>query len=77
MEILKHEMRLDTHSKRIDDQRFKEEPEPTVTQSDQATILRALLAANNGKMLAKDAIEVRPFHADRKRNLLILRSAKG
>jgi hypothetical protein len=69
-----------------------------VTQADQSTILRPLLAANNGKMLAKDArlkmrlsktvfsrlvagmkddIEVRPFHADRKKHLLILRSAKG
>ncbi|MFZ3148941.1 MAG: hypothetical protein WA137_07855 [Methanothrix sp.] len=25
----------------------------------------------------KETIEVKPFHADRKRNLLILRSAKG
>lgn len=67
-------------------------------QRDRAEILRALLAANEGKMFAKDArqrmglsetvfsrllatmldrIEVRPFHADRKKNVLILRAAKG
>ncbi len=96
--LKEHEMRLDKHSEYIRELRFKEVPEPTQTQADRALILRALLAANNGKMLAKDArqkmmlsktifsrlltsmkddIEIRPFHADRKKHLLILRSAKG
>jgi hypothetical protein len=30
-------------------------PDPTPSQKDQGDILRALLAANNGKMLVKDA----------------------
>jgi uncharacterized glyoxalase superfamily protein PhnB len=68
--------------------------EPTAAQQDRGEILRALLAANGGKMLAKEArqkmkldkatfsrivsahreyIEVRPFHANRKNHLLVLR----
>lgn len=96
--LREHDARLDKHSERIDELRFEEVPEPTQTQADRALILKALIAANNGKMLAKDArqrmmlsktifsrllasmkddIEVRPFHADRKKHLLILRSEKG
>lgn len=74
-------------------------PKPTESQADQATILKALLAAQpNGKMFAKVArqrmgmpkasfsrllahmkadIEVRPFHADRRKYLIILRSENG
>jgi hypothetical protein len=74
-------------------------PKPTESQADQATILKALLAAQpNGKMFAKEArqrmrmpkasfsrllsqmksdVEVRPFHADRRRYLIILRSENG
>jgi hypothetical protein len=75
-----------------------ETTEPQPLQKDRGEILRALLMANGGKMLAKDArqrmrvsktifsrllanmrddIEIRPFHADRKRHLLVLRAAKG
>lgn len=94
-----HEARLDKHSEYITNLRFDEEPpEITSYQKDRAEILKALLAANNGKMLAKDArqkmkvsktifsrllakmrdeIEIRPFHADRKKHLLILRASKG
>lgn len=53
-----HETRLDLHSKRIDDLRFKEEegaPVPQPRQKDRGEVLLALLAANKGKMLAKDA----------------------
>jgi hypothetical protein len=67
-------------------------------QRDRREILRALLVANNGKMLAKEArqrmrvdkslfsrllatmkdcIDVRPFHADKRKYLLILRSENG
>jgi hypothetical protein len=67
-------------------------------QKNRGEVLRALISANGGKMLAKDArqrmglsetvfsrllatmldsIEVRPFHANRKKNVLILRAAKG
>ncbi|HOV83137.1 MAG TPA: hypothetical protein PLQ01_10755 [Methanothrix sp.] len=35
--------------------KLEKPPEPQPTQKDRAEILRALLAANNGKMLAKDA----------------------
>jgi|UPI0004AD2FAB septal ring factor EnvC (AmiA/AmiB activator) len=35
--------------------RLERPPEPQPTQKDRAEILRALLAANNGKMLAKEA----------------------
>lgn len=74
-------------------------PKLTEPQADQATILKALLAAQpNGKMFAKEArqrmrmpkasfsrlisqmkadIEVRPFHADRRKYLIILRSENG
>jgi hypothetical protein len=74
-------------------------PKMTEDQVDQATVLKALLAAQpNGKMFSKDArqklripkasfsrllarlkadIEVRQFHADRRRDLLILRSENG
>jgi hypothetical protein len=67
-------------------------------QRDRRDVLKALLVANNGKMLAKEArqrmridkslfsrllatmkdcIEVRPFHADKRNYLLILRSENG
>jgi len=73
-------------------------PEPTEAQADRAMILKALLAANQGKMFAKDArqkmripkatfsrllahmkadIEVREFHADRRRDLIILKSSEN
>jgi hypothetical protein len=73
-------------------------PQPSDAQADRATVLKALLASNNGKMFAKDArqrmhvekslfsrllltmkdvIEVRPFHADRRMDLIILRSENG
>lgn len=73
-------------------------PKPTEAQADRATVLRALLAANGGKMLAKDArhqlglsetvfsrllskmkdhIEVKEFHANRRNNVIVLKSAKG
>jgi len=35
--------------------KLEKSPEPQPTQKDRAEVLRALLAANNGKMLAKDA----------------------
>ena len=81
--------------------KLKDQISPKLTESlaDQATILKALLAAQpNGKMFAKEArqrmrmpkatfsrliahmkddIEVRPFHADRRRYLIILRSENG
>jgi hypothetical protein len=66
--LKEHEARLDRHSELIYELRFKEEPEPTKTQAAQATILRALLAANSDKMLAKDA--------EQKRGLLTLRSLR-
>jgi len=71
-----------------------EKVEPQPLQRDRAEILRALLVANGGKMLAKDArqkmrldkatfsrivashrdyIEVRPFHANRKNHVLVLK----
>ncbi len=55
-ELLKeHEARLDKQSEYIADLRFREEPEPLPSQKDRGEVLRALLAAHNGKMLAKDA----------------------
>jgi hypothetical protein len=71
---------------------------PGVKQKNRTDILRALLAANNGKMFESDArktmgldkatfsrllatlgdvIEVKPFSANKRRNLLILRSENG
>lgn len=73
-------------------------PNPSEVQTDRATMLRLLLVANNGKMLAKDArqrmhvskstfsrllatmkadIEIKTFHADRRKDVLILRSENG
>ncbi|WP_461459022.1 hypothetical protein [Methanothrix sp.] len=68
--------------------------EPQPMQNDRAEILRALLVANGGKMLAKDArkkmhlskerfsnlllicdfIERRPYHLDRRQDVIILKS---
>jgi len=62
-------------------------PEPQPMQKDRAEILRALLAANGGKMLAKDArkkmhlselntcnfIERKPLHSDKRKVILILK----
>lgn len=74
------------------------DPRPSEVQTDRATMLRLLLAANSGKMLAKDArqrmhvskstfsrllatmkadIEIKTFHADRRKDVLILRSENG
>jgi hypothetical protein len=71
-----------------------EKIEPQPMQKDRAEILRALIAANGGKMLAKDArqkmrmdkatfsrllgtlkndIELKPFHQDRRKLLLIIK----
>jgi hypothetical protein len=70
----------------------RKEPQPT--QRDRADILRALLVANGGKMLAKDArkkmhlskerfsnlllicdfIERKPYHLDRRQDVIILKS---
>lgn len=73
-------------------------PEPTEFQTDRANVLKLLLAANNGKMLAKDArqrmhvskstfsrliatmkadIEIKTFHTDRRKDVLVLRSENG
>ena len=55
-EIVKeHEMRLDKHGEYIRELRFREEPEPGPKQKDRGEILKALLAANQGKMLERDA----------------------
>jgi hypothetical protein len=71
-----------------------EKVDPQPMQRDRADILRALLAANGGKMLAKDArqkmhlrkerfseliricdfIELRPYHLDRRQEVIILKS---
>ena len=71
-----------------------EKVEPQPLQKDRGEILRALLAANGGKMLAKDAkkkmhltknrfsellkicdfIERKPFHSDRRKDIIILKS---
>lgn len=70
----------------------RKEPQPM--QKDRAEILRALLVANGGKMLAKDArkkmhlskerfsnlllicdfIERKPYHLDRRQDVIILKS---
>jgi hypothetical protein len=53
-----HETRLDLHSKRIDDLRFKEdkeEPAIGLIQKDRREILQGLLIINSGKMFAQDA----------------------
>jgi len=55
-EIVKeHEMRLDKHGEYIRELRFREEPKPGPKQKDRGEILKALLVANQGKMLEKDA----------------------
>jgi hypothetical protein len=71
-----------------------EKVEPQPMQRDRADILRALLAANGGKILAKDArqkmrlskerfsnlllvcdfIERKPYHFDRRQDVIILKS---
>lgn len=77
----------------INDLRKDKEPQPL--QRDRGEILRALLAANGGKMLAKDArqkmhlikprfsellatmkdqIEIKPYHLDRRHDIIILKS---
>lgn len=61
--LREHEMRLDKHSKHIDDLRYKEDPEPTKTQAEYGLMLRALLASREGKMLEKDARNI--LHLDR------------
>lgn len=53
--VAEHEMRLDKHGEYIRELRFREEPEPGPKQKDRGEILKALLAANQGKMLEKDA----------------------
>ena len=50
-----HEMRLDKHGEYIRELRFREEPEPGPKQKDRGEILKALLSANQGKMLERDA----------------------
>ena len=74
--------------------RLEKPPEPQPTQKDRAEILRALLAANNGKMLASEArkkmrlsaerfsnlltvcdfIDRKPYHMDRRKDIIILKS---
>jgi len=71
-----------------------EKVEPQPLQKDRGEILRALIAANGGKMLAKDArqkmhlsrsrfsellvtlkdeIEVKPYHLNKRQNVLVLK----
>ncbi len=70
------------------------EKEPQPLQKDRADILRAILAANGGKMLAKDArkkmhlrkdlfsqllktcdfVTLKPYHADKRQKIIILKS---
>ena len=80
----------------FDRQRLKklEEPKLQPLQKDREEILRALIAANGGKMLAKDArqrmhlsrsrfsellatiqgdIEVKPYHLNKRQNVLVLK----
>jgi len=55
-EIVKeHEMRLDKHGEYIRELRFREEPESSPKQKDRGEVLKALLVANSGKMLERDA----------------------
>ena len=49
-----HQWRLDKHSESIQELKSKEEAEPQPLQTDLGEILGALLAANGGKVLAKD-----------------------
>jgi len=53
--VVEHEMRLDKHGEYIRELRFREEPEPSPRQKDRGEILKALLSANQGKMLERDA----------------------
>lgn len=77
----------------INDLRETVKKGPQPMQMDRSEILRALLAANGGKMLAKDArkrmhlykdrfskilaicdfIERKPYHLDRRQNVIILK----
>jgi hypothetical protein len=80
--------------KLINQLRAKTRKAPQPMQKDRADILRALLVANGGKMLAKDArkkmhlskerfsnlllicdfIERKPYHLDRRQDVIILKS---
>ena len=53
--VNEHEMRLDKHGEYIRELRFREEPGPGPRQKDRGEILKALLSANQGKMLERDA----------------------
>jgi hypothetical protein len=68
--LKEHEARLEVHSKRIDDLRFKEKPEPQPAQRDKGKILVSLLATHRGKMPALEARQIMHMSKQSFSNLL-------